>query len=375
MSSVGRAALVLLIALAAASGGYWYGRHHAPAEAEHEGATTALSESEADEKPVVAVQTVPLRKGTITETIKAYGSVIAEAGDVRAMSVPFESRVVRVPVAPGQPVAPGADLIEVEASPDALIALQEAKNALEGATGDLKQAEQRFDDHLATNQELSQAKQALQSAQLKLKSLTDRGVGQSQTIKAPAAGIVSKVDVQEGQIVQAGTALVELAAGNRLEVRLGVEPADAQALKVDQPVKLQLIDRAAGNSSEGIEGKVRTIGRRVDPATRMIEVIVSLPGNTDLPLDTFVTGHIERTSADALIVPRDAALPGETDAATLFTLRDGKAVKHTVHLGLENDKDVQVVADDLKPDEPIVVRGNYLLEDGMSVTVSMEGKP
>jgi len=129
---------------------------------------------------------------------------------------------------------------------------------------------------------------------------------------------------------------------------------------------------ASGASTSAIEGKIRTIGRRVDPATRMIEVLVSLPENTNLLLDSFVTGAVTRASAaDALILPRDAALPGEAGEAIVYTVRDGKAVKHTVHLGLETDREVQVIAEDLKPGDPVVTSGNYLLEDGMRV----EAKP
>jgi membrane fusion protein (multidrug efflux system) len=364
--------VTLLIALAAGGGGYWYGKHHAAADAHGDddterGSATTLPAGEAEDKPVVPVEVIPLKHGVISETVKAYGSVIAEAGNVQSQSVPFEARVVRVLVTPGQSVEPGAELIQLEASADALIALQEAKNAVEGATNDLKQVQQRFADHLATNQELSTAQQALQTAKLKRQSLTERGVGESNTLKAKSAGIVSKVDVQEGQIISAGAPLVELAMGNRLEVRLGVEPADAQALKVGQPVKLRRIDGVA--PAEAIEGRIRSIGRRVDPATRMLDVLVSLPDNANLLLDSFIVAELTRASADALIIPREAALPGENAEATIFTVRDGKAAKHAVHLGLQNDQEVQVIANDLKPAESVVVSGNYLLEDGMAVEV------
>src|SRR5204862_966853 len=124
---------------------------------------------------------------------------------------------------------------------------QEAKNAAEAAQRDLKQVEQRFADHLATNQDLSQAQQAARSAELKLQSFEQRGVATEQTLKSDAAGIVGKINVQEGQIVAAGTALLEIASGNRIEAALAVDPADAATLKVDQPVKLSLV----GGSSRG----------------------------------------------------------------------------------------------------------------------------
>jgi RND family efflux transporter MFP subunit len=350
----------IAFALAGVVGGYWFGAHHHSEEA----ATTQPAE---EEHAVISVVTAPLKATSIAETVTAYGTVVAEAGDVRAISVPFESRVARVLVTPGQPLAQGTPIIQSQASPDAQIALQEAKNALEVATRDLKQTEQRFADHLTTNIELSQAQQALQTTKLKLDSLTQRGVGVDQTLKADVAGIVSKVDVQEGQIVPAGGPLVELAAGNRIEVRLNVEPSDAQTLKPDADVQILPVDHSA--DAKPIAGKVRIIGQRVDPGTRLVEVRVTLPPETRLMLDSFVTGQLTRAAASGWVVPRDAALPNEEGGYSLYTVKDGKAVQHAVRLGLQQDNLVQVLGDDLKEGDAVVVRGNYLLSDGAPVEV------
>src|SRR5439155_15791095 len=117
-------------------------------------------------------------------------------------------------------------------------------------------------------QELQQAQQTLRAANLKLQSLLERGVDKTQHLKSPMAGVVSKVDVQEGQIVAAGAPLMETAAQNRIQVKLGIEPDDALLLKPDQVVKLR---RVEGTSEDEIEGHIRMIGNRVDPATRLVD--------------------------------------------------------------------------------------------------------
>jgi RND family efflux transporter MFP subunit len=359
--------LVIGVAAAAAYGGYWYGQHHGAA-AEVKGADAAAAGTEpAADKPVVTVATAPLKREPISETFSVYGTVTAPPGEVRALSVPFESHVVRVLVTPGQQVTAGTGIIQVEAGPDALVALQEAKNAFDVATRDLNQVQQRFADHLATNQELSQAQQLVQSAKLKLESLVQRGVGQSHELKAPATGLVSKVDVQEGQIVPSGNPLVEWVAGNRIEVRLGVGPDDAKSLKVGQPVRLRRVGRSS--SEEAFEGQVRVVGQRLDPATRMVDVMVSPPPDAGFLLDSYVEGEMTKATEIAFVVPRDAALPDEAGHYMLFTVRDGHAVKHSVRLGLQNDRFVQVIGDDLKEGEPVVVVGNYQLQDGTAVEI------
>jgi membrane fusion protein (multidrug efflux system) len=369
----GRVVLMIVIAVGAAASGYWYGAHHATEEkkdADEAGATTQPAGAEDEVRPVAEVVVEPIRKGKITQTVTAYGSVVAEAGDVRIVSIGFETRIGKILVTPGQQVAADTELLVADASPDAIVALQDAKNAYEAATRDLAQAQQRFNDHLATNQELSQAQQAVTSAKLKLNSLVERGVDTPQRPTAGAAGLVSKVDVQEGQIVPAGGALVEIAAGNKIEVKLGVQPGDAAALKPDQPVRVHLV---SGTSGDEFEGHIRVIGQRVDSATHLVDVRVTLPTEAKLLLDSFVVATLERASADdALLAPRDAVLPDEEGKSILYTVANDKAVKHLVKVGLENDNQTQVIADDLKEGDPIVVRGNYELDDGMDVKIAAE---
>jgi RND family efflux transporter MFP subunit len=360
MKATGWLILLLVVAAAAGFGGFWYGRHHDSAHDEEAAATEPAEE----EKPVAEVRVAPLRKGTIVQTITAYGSIVAQSGDVRVVSVPFESRVARVLVTPGQQLAAGADLVNVEPSPETLVALQEAKNTLAAAERDLKLVEQRFADHLATNAELSAAQQAVVSAKLKLDALAQRNAGSPQTLKAESAGVVSKVDVQEGQIVPAGGALVEVASGNRIEAALGVEPDVAATLKVGQHVKLTPVGASEGHD---IDAAVRRIGRRVDPATRLATVLATLPPDTGAMLETYLTGQFTREVPDAFVVPRDAVLAQEDGEFVLYTVTDDHAHKHVVKVGLENDHETQVIADDLKEGDVVVVSGNYTLEDGMEV--------
>jgi len=45
------------------------------------------------------------------------------------------------------------------------------------------------------------------------------------------------------------------------------------------------------------------------------------------------------------------------------------AKKHTVKLGVQNEKEVQIVTPDLKENDRVVTVGNYELQDGMAVEV------
>jgi multidrug efflux pump subunit AcrA (membrane-fusion protein) len=115
-----------------------------------------------------------------------------------------------------------------------------------------------------------------------------------------------------------------------------------------------------------VEGKVQMISQRINPDTRLIDVFVSLPPDTAMPLDASVRGELTVTAADALVVPRAAVLPGD-EGYSLFTVDHEKATEHKVTLGVQNDDSVQIIGDGLTAGQAVVVLGNLELEDGMTV--------
>jgi membrane fusion protein (multidrug efflux system) len=352
--------LVLFLVGAAAGTGYWLGHRSSGGKDEADTGGKERGES----KPVATVSVVPIRKAAIADDVVAYGAITAPTSEVRVVSVPFESRLVKILVVPGQSVTTGMPLIEIEASPATKLALEDARNTLAATQRDLELVRQRFQEKLATNSELFTAENNIKTAQAHLKSLEQSGADGQRQLKAEAPGIVSKIDVQEGQVVPAGGPLVETASQNQIEAKLGVEPNDVGALAVGQAVQLTPIENP---SAEPVAGKIRLVGRRVDPTTRLVDVMVSLPPDAALILESFVAGKITRAAGEGFLVPRDAVLPSEDSGYELFTVKDGHAVKHTVKVGVENDELVQVIADDLKEGDLAVVVGNYELEDGMQV--------
>ena len=322
----------------------------------------------ADATPVATVTTAPLHAGSVSQTITAYGSVTAEPGAVAVLSVSVECRVVHLRVAGGQTVEAGAAVVEVEPSPDAKFQLRDAQTALATAKGAAANVHQRFDLKLATTADVQTADAAVATAQQKLDDLTQRGAGEAhRVINADAPGVVAKVDVQEGQLVPAGAPLVELVPRGQIEVRLGVEPADVGLVRADQPV--QLFPTAAADDEEPVDATVRLVTRRVSPDSRLVDVF-AVPAETDrLLLDSFVRGELTVRTVSGLVVPHDALLPGD-DGFSIFTVADGKAVKHAVKVALQDDKQAVVTGDGLKEGDAVVIAGNLELDDGTPVTVA-----
>lgn len=315
--------------------------------------------------PVARVRTAPIREGVIAETIAAYGSVIPAPGAVHTVSVPFESQVVQIMVNQGQKVSKGNALLEIKPSPDTALQLEQASQTYDLARQSLSYVERKFELKLATNDQVLQAKQALQQAQSRLESLKRRKAEGLRIMHADVGGLIKKVFAQEGAIVPAGHPLLEIVAQNRLEVRLGVELDDINRVAPYQPVSLTRVNVPA---APAVIGHIRKISYGVDPATRLVDVFVTLPGTADFLLGEPTSGKIAVAAVRGLLVPRAAVLP-EGHGYSLFTIANGLAVKHLVKVGLRNDREVEVKDAGLQAGEPVVVLGNYELKDGMAVRV------
>src|SRR5437660_10601228 len=104
-------------------------------------------------------------------------------------------------------------------------------------------------------------------------------------IPSDMSGIIANVDAQDGQIVAPGGPLVEIVAENEIEVKLGVEPEDLSAAQEGAPITIVPVNDP---TAARVEGTIRLVTRRIDPATRLVDVYVVLPEGTKRLLDQYV---------------------------------------------------------------------------------------
>ena len=340
----------------------------------------AEDQPESDAQPTPQVEVATLHRGAIERKLVAYGSTVVSAAGTRSISLPLECRVVAVLANPGQSVAAGDALLEVEPSAEAKLALETALRTEAGAASALQDVQRRFQSRLATNQELVGAQGAAQDARLKLESLQNRGLGTDGIVRAPAAGIVTKVLAQPGAINAAGAPMAEIAVERRLQAKLGISPPDAGEIKVGQEVTLLPVETREEGPQSPLAGHVLMVGQSVDPSTRLVDALVKLDapdGSTDRVLiGSFLRAEITVEKKEALLAPREAVLPdAEGAAASLFTIQDGHAKKHQIKTGLDDGRNIEITggAEGLSSGSGVVTTGAYELKDGMPLTV--DGKP
>ncbi len=364
MTNGTRSAALAALVIAVGGAGIWLGREsvHTTGEAATSQPTTA------EESPATAlVQTMSLRKGTITQTVEAYGSIQPIAGSAINISVSFEAKINRVFVTPGQAVDATTPIVEVGPTTDALLQLKQSQDALAAAQTNVELAKKRRDEQLATNTEVATAEQALRVAQTQADSLNKRGVGEVTTLIAGMSGFVTLIPAQPGQIAPAGTALASLSPAHSLEAIVGIDSTIADILKPD--IAIELHDLHTGDDTPSVLGTLRTIAQQLNLQTHLRDVSVKLPESSHLMQGTFVIAHLPTKTVTGLIVPRSAVLPDD-DEQVVFTVVDGKAKRHVVEIALSNSEQHLVVSEELREGNQIVFVGNAELEDGMAVKIA-----
>jgi HlyD family secretion protein len=178
-------------------------------------------------------------------------------------------------------------------------------------------------------------------------------------VMAPADARVLSRQVEPGQIVQPGRALMSLALAGPTQL---VAPVDERFLDQLQPGQSAAVvaDAFPGQS---FPARVLSIAPAVDAQRGAIEVKLALDRQPpsflreDMTLSAEVeTGRRERT----LVVPLSALhTPVDATSATVLVVNDGRAQERKVHLGLRT-LDAAEVLDGLTAGERVLLRGDRL---------------
>lgn len=345
--------LITLLLVALVAGGWFFFKHRGSSAAEA-----------AAEKPAAKVETAVLKVQGIAATLEVFGVVVAAPSADRVITAPYDCIIRKLNVSLGGAIGAGDVIMELEPSADARLAFASARSVLALATKAFAATQERYDLKLATTQDLLAARQVAEDAQLKFSSLEARGLGGDGNITALAGGVVSKLEIAAGAQVLTGAPLITIVAASRFEARLGVEAGEIGKLASGQRVELASANRG---EAEKVLSTIRAVGGALDPLTGATEVFVPVPGGAPLMFGERVRAAIVREKKEsALVVPRSAVLP-DGDKQIMFTVKDGKAVKHEVKTGITADDLVEVIGEGLKAGDVVVTLGNYELEDGMAI--------
>jgi membrane fusion protein (multidrug efflux system) len=308
------------------------------------------------------VKTQLIQKQPLADTLTAFGDVTT--GKVVGISFPRAGQVSQLLVIVGQRVKTGTPLAALTSDPVAQTSYIQASNAVKFAQADLERTQQLFTLQLATQAQVDTARKTLQDAEANLTAQKklggDLGVA---TVTAPFDGVVTALAVAQGDRIQPGATILQLGHMDALRVQLGIEPSQSRLVRTGMPVTLSPVQ----SQDQTINAKINEVQDMVDAKTQLINAVTILPTNAAnfLVPGTHAQGIIQVGQHEAFVAPRQAVLVDD-NGAYIFQVVQGKAHRVNVTKGTENQNLVGIEGR-FDPKNPVVVLGNYELQEGMKV--------
>ena len=257
------------------------------------------------------------------------------------------------------------------------------KAALRNARLTLDRMQALIKDQFVSQQDLDNAQvnfdaavAAMESIDAQVKQL-EVALAQADTnltysyIRAPFAGYIAERNLDTGAYVTGAASststmsrsMLSLHDIDRVRVLIEVVEKDIPTIQIGQKAGL----RAEAYPDRVFEGQVTRIVQALNRETRTMTVEIDLP-NKDRRLKGGMFARVEvmvGTHRQAVQIPIDAVSRLE-DTQYVFVVRDGKAQRVNVEIGVRNDNRVEITKG-LTGDETVIVSGKDLVHDGTPV--------
>ena len=330
------------------------------------------------DRPAVEEEIRPVR--TTVVGAAAVAATQRFAADIRArhespQGFRVAGKVTERLVDPGAMVRAGQPLLRLDPA-DLGLELTARQAQLAAAESDYRQQETdlaRYQgllaQHFISQAEFDRRASGVVVAHEKVKQArADLAVSQNRrayaTLTAERDGVVSRIDAEPGQVVQAGQTVVTLAVPGEREAVVNVPEARLAAFRAASAYRVQL-----WNDGRYYPATLRELAPVADPVSRTYQARLSIPAADDavklgMSATVFVTG---RDQPAQMRLPLTAVLD-EQGRHAVWVL-DGKTLrvkKRAVTLaGI--DSQTVTVASGLQAGETVVTAGVHLLRDGMRV--------
>jgi membrane fusion protein (multidrug efflux system) len=149
------------------------------------------------------------------------------------------------------------------------------------------------------------------------------------SVKAPFAGTVGLRRVSLGDLVGPDTIITTLDDTSVIKLEFGIPETFISEVRTG----MTIVADSTVYPDRRFKGTVTSIDSRVDPVTRAVTLIATVPNGDDLlKPGMFLTVALEKQRANVLLIPEEALVPRE-GRQYVFVVEDGKAMEREVTLG------------------------------------------
>lgn len=337
---------------------------------------SACSKSAPAPEPIRAVKLIEVGGQSLNAQVEYAGEVRAQTESRLGFQV--AGKLVQRWVNVGDVVRKGQVLAQLDGQ-DYALAAQAAQAQLAAATTqrDLAQADwERYaalkDQGFISGVELDRRRANLQSAQAQLAQAQAQAAAQNNQsaytrLLASAAGVVTAVQAEPGQVVAAGAPVVQLAHDGLRDVVVAVPEGARSQIQVGQAVQVRIWaqDRL-------LAGVVRELAASADPVTRTYTVKVTVQGDAQpvLGATAYVrTTPVESVASEVIKLPATAVMEQAGDSWVWeFDAKDATVHARKVALSGVDGNEVLIAAG-VHKGMLLVATGTHVLSEGQKVSI------
>ncbi|MBA2686053.1 MAG: efflux RND transporter periplasmic adaptor subunit [Gemmatimonadaceae bacterium] len=318
---------------------------------------------------VVGARTAIATRKSVRESVDGIGTIAARPDHIAQMSAPAVTRVTKVFVTVGERVGAGAPLIAFDRAPlDAQNAA--AATALAAAQRGVERAKRLVDAGISPRKDLDQAASDL--ARANADAIAAEHLQSRATLRAPLAGVVTRMQAVLGSTVDPAQTLVEVTDPSALDLLIPVPPASAA--RVHRGVLVDMTAQPAPDAEALGTATVADIGATIDSAARavIIRAPITKPAR-QLRIGETIFARIGLAAhANAVTVPAEALVP-DGEGFKIFVLDASRAAHATaVTVGVRDGASVEITSG-LSGGETVVTYGAYGVTDSAKVLSPAEG--
>jgi multidrug efflux pump subunit AcrA (membrane-fusion protein) len=192
------------------------------------------------------------------------------------------------------------------------------------------------------------------------------GFGGAIKVLSNTSGIVTMVNVQHGDYVQDGDALVTINDAKSFAIVLSLPFELRKYISIGQQLKVFLPDNSSRIAT------VQKFSPTVDATSQTQNVVLKIDGKQDIPENLIVKVRVTKTTSNKTIsLPKLAVLSDETetDFWIMKMINSNTAIKIPIQKGIQTEDQVEILSPVLKSTDKILLTGNYGVGDTIKVKV------
>ena len=234
---------------------------------------------------------------------------------------------------------------QVQQAQDALSRLEPTQENLARAQAQIKQAQDALARLTPTAQDTAQAEANVASAAA-ARDLAKQRVTEA-TLNASQTGVVTTLDLAEGEFVQAGRPVLTIADLEHLRISLSIDETDIPRIQIGQPVILDL-DAFPDAQVNGVVREIAPAATTMQGVVNYQVVIEVVPGNLAVKPGMTANANVQVARKENVLLVPTRAIRAQGSKRVVSVLENGEPKDVFVTLGLSNDQFTEIL-DGLAP--------------------------